>query len=52
MTAALEISFEERQGSRRFRHPARFDYSENLDHLRPILQDLVDKLATGRSGVL
>ncbi len=47
----LEIPYEE--GSllipstqvRRFVHPIRFTYDENLDHIRPVLQDLVDKLA-------
>lgn len=52
----LEIPFEEKQGGRGLHNPARFTYSdpssfpynENLDSIRPVLQDLVDKLATGR----
>ena len=38
----LEIPFEEGQ---RFRHPARFAYDEDLDRVRPIVQELIGKLA-------
>ncbi len=44
----LEIPFEENQGGKGFHHPARFAYDENLDSIRPVLQDLVDKIATAR----
>ena len=43
----LEVPFEERQGSKLFVH-AGFDYVENLVRIRPILQDLVDKLAVSQ----
>lgn len=42
---SLDIPFEE--GSR-FQHPARFGYSEDLDRIRPVVQELVDKIATAR----
>ncbi len=38
----LEVPFEEKE---RFIHPHRFAYDEALDSMRPVLQDLVDKLA-------
>lgn len=39
----LEIPFEE---NGRFNYPAQFAYDENLDRIRQVLQELVDKLAT------
>lgn len=33
---------------RRFVYTTRFAYDENLDRIRPVLQDVVDKLATSR----
>ncbi|CAA9316427.1 MAG: hypothetical protein AVDCRST_MAG93-5517, partial [uncultured Chloroflexia bacterium] len=47
----LEIPYEEKQGGEGFRHPAHFAYDENLDEIRPVLQGLLDKLATGRVGL-
>lgn len=44
---SLEIPFEEKE---RFVHPAHFDYDENLDQISPILQDMVDKLATSQGA--
>jgi hypothetical protein len=41
----LEIPFKE---GKYFVHSARFDYNEDLDHIRPVLQDLIDKLATSQ----
>lgn len=41
----LEIPFED--GSR-FIHPARFAYDEDLNQIRPIVQELIDKLATSQ----
>jgi hypothetical protein len=43
----LEIPSEEK--GRGFVHSANFTYNENLDNISPVLQDLVDKLATGRA---
>ncbi|HET7479479.1 MAG TPA: hypothetical protein VFJ72_08205, partial [Rubrobacteraceae bacterium] len=43
----LEIPFEERE---RFIHPAQFDYDENLDRISPVLQDIVNKLATSQEN--
>lgn len=43
----LNIPFEERE---RFTHPTHFDYDENLDQIRPVLQDVVDKLATSQEN--
>ncbi len=53
---SLEIPFEEASilipstQNKRFVYSTRFGYSENLDRISPILQDLVDKLATVRAG--
>ena len=41
----LEISFQE---NGRFIHPAHFTYDENLERISPVLQDLIDKLATSQ----
>ena len=38
--------------NKRFVHSIRFDYNENLDRIRAILQRLVDMLATGRAEVV
>lgn len=43
----LNIPFEE---GWRFVHTAHFEYDENLDQIRPVLQEVVDKLATSREG--
>ena len=46
------ISYEEKQGSKdcvSIPH-ARFDYGENLDNIRSELQELIDKIATGRAA--
>ena len=43
--AMVPVDGEDGEG---FSHPARFGYDENLDQIRPVLQDLVDKLATGQ----
>lgn len=40
------IQFEERD--ERFIHPTRFDYDEDLNEIKPVLQDLINKLATSR----
>lgn len=45
---SLGISFEDSRGWRLYAHPARFAYDENLDQIRPVLQEIVDKLATYR----
>ncbi len=43
----LEITFEKREGWRRdIVYPADFAYDENLDQISPVLQNLIDKLAT------
>ena len=43
----LEIEFEKREGWRRdIVHPAHFAYDENLEQISPILQEIIDKLAT------
>jgi hypothetical protein len=39
----LEIPFEEEKP---FIHPARFAYDEDLNQIKPIVQELIDKLAT------
>jgi hypothetical protein len=41
-----EIPFEER--GERFIHPAHFDYDEDLNEIKPVLQDLINKLAKSR----
>jgi len=46
----LEIPFEERQGPKPFVHPIRFAYDENLEEIRPVLQEILDKLATYREA--
>jgi hypothetical protein len=43
----LGIPFEE---NGRFTHPARFAHDENLEEIRPVLQDLIDKIATSRGA--
>jgi hypothetical protein len=40
-----EITFEEKR-DQHFHHPARFDYDDSLDRIKPVLQDLIDRLAT------
>jgi hypothetical protein len=47
----LEEEFEEKQGSQRFRHPARFDYSENLSLISPILQELGRQAPYGQGRI-
>jgi hypothetical protein len=42
---SLEIPFKEKE---RFVHPADFGYNANPDQIRPVLQNVVDKLATVR----
>ncbi len=45
----LEIPFEEKQqGRKHFVPPTRFAYDENLDQIRLVLQELVDKIATSQ----
>lgn len=44
----LKIPFEERQGSKPFVYPERFAYHEDLNQIRPILQNLVDEIATSQ----
>jgi len=44
----LDIPFTDRERYG-FVHPAHFAYDENLDRIRPILQGLVDKIATARN---
>ncbi len=46
----LEIPYEEKQGGKGFGYPAHFAYDENLDEIRPVLQGLLDKFATGSVG--
>ncbi len=41
----LDIPFEEKE---QFVHPARFAYDENLDQIAPVLQELIDKIATSQ----
>lgn len=41
----LGIPFEK---GHRFTYPTRFAYDENLDQISPVLQDLIDKLATSQ----
>jgi hypothetical protein len=44
---SLEIEFEKREGWRRdMVYPAHFAYDENLEQISPILQEIIDKLAT------
>jgi hypothetical protein len=43
----LEIPFADRERYG-FVHPARFAYDENLESIRLILQDLIDKIATAQ----
>ena len=43
----LEIPYGEKQGGQGFRHPARFAYDANPADIGPVLQGLIDKLATG-----
>lgn len=43
----LEIPFADRERYG-FVHPAHFAYDENLDNIRPILQNLIDKIATAQ----
>jgi len=42
----LEIPFEKTEWN--LAHPTHFSYDENLDNIRPFLQNLVDKLATSQ----
>jgi hypothetical protein len=44
---SLEIPFEEDED---FVHPARFAYDESLEQISPVLQDLIDKIATYREA--
>lgn len=44
----LDIPFEEKG---RFIHTTRFDYDESLDRISPVLQDIIDKLATSRGAI-
>ena len=52
----LEIPFQEDNllipstQDRRFIYPTRFAYDENLDYIRPILQNLIDKLAASKEA--
>jgi hypothetical protein len=50
LLGSLKIPFEEeeRGSQKRFIHPAHFAYDENLDRIRPVLQDVIDKLATNQ----
>ncbi len=47
---SLKISFEEeeRGSQKRFIHPAHFAYDEDLEQIRPVLQEIIDKLATSQ----
>ncbi len=48
---SLEIQFEERpEHMKWFISPIRFDYDENLEQISPILQEIIDKLATYRAA--
>ncbi|MGI8910018.1 MAG: PD-(D/E)XK nuclease family protein [Rubrobacteraceae bacterium] len=45
----LEIQFEERpEDMKWFISPVHFDYDENLEEIRPVLQELIDKIATSQ----
>ena len=45
----LRIDFEERQQDwRPFVHPERFKYDADLERIRPVLQNMIDKLATSQ----
>ncbi len=47
----LKIQFEERpEHMKWFISPIRFAYDESLDQISPVLQDLIDKLATHRGA--
>lgn len=47
----LGIEFEQGQGWRRLIvHPEHFAYNANLDQIRPVLQELIDKLATAKDA--
>ena len=47
----LEIGFEKRGGWRRdMVYPAHFAYDENVEQISPILQEIIDKLATYREA--
>lgn len=44
----LDIPFDVRQGPKPFVHPARFAYDEDLEQIRPVLEGVIDKLATSQ----
>ena len=45
----LQIPFERESDPKHFNYPERFDYSENLDRVRSVVQDLVDRLAAAHT---
>ncbi|MEJ7840484.1 MAG: PD-(D/E)XK nuclease family protein [Rubrobacter sp.] len=43
------VTFDD-EGEEGVSHPAYFDYDEDLDRISPVLQEIIDKLATGREA--